>query len=76
MSSLKRVHKICQAHACLTENALERANNQLVMHRHRDTPISVGQANMRASLSDGREAQPLQRLDCFGAGDVAGQLHA
>jgi hypothetical protein len=31
---------------------------------------------MRASLSDGREAQPLQRLDCFGAGDVAGQLHA
>jgi hypothetical protein len=73
---LKRVHKIRQADACLTENTLKCANNQFAMHRHCDAPIPLGHTNVRASLPDRREAQSLQRLDCLGSGDVTGQLHA
>jgi hypothetical protein len=74
--TLQGVLKILQADARLTEDTLQRANNQIAMHRHRNAPISLSQANVRTGLSDNREAQSLQRSECLRSRDVPGQLHA
>jgi len=70
--TLQGVHEVVQADARLTQNTLERACNQVAMHRHRDAPIPSGQANMRAGLSGNREAQPLQGFERFGSRNVPG----
>jgi hypothetical protein len=65
--ALQRLRKVVQADARPTENTLERADNQIAVHRHSDAAISLGHSNMRAGLSGNREAQPLQGFDCFGS---------
>src|SRR5438128_6496580 len=70
------VHEVLYADARLTENALERANDQVTMHRHRDAPVSSRHPNMRTGLPGNREAQALQSFECFGSRDVPGQFHA
>ena len=74
--ALQRVYELFYTNARLTEYALERANDQVVMHRHGDPPISSGHTNVRTDLPGNRETQPLQSLERFGARDVTGRFHA
>src|SRR2546422_253607 len=41
-----------------------------------DVDVALAQANVRAILWDDHEGESPQRLDCFGAGDVARKFHA